>query len=220
MRSRTATAHIKAPFVYVGHSLGANFAQIYAARYPGDVEALVLIEPGVPADLLEDFHGTHADALAMDTRCTAICIVGWIAGELGISRLVVNHIVTGSKGFANAPQAQAQYQASAARASASGVSVAYLNALPRIAVEVMRAKTSAPVLILASAIAPPPDDGETAADMVRWRQRQLAWFTQLAAQSHHGEGPVTIPGADHTTMVTGAGASRTVAAIRSFLARL
>ena len=49
-------AGIARPFVYVGHSLGGNFAQIYAARYPHDVEALILIEPGYPRDLLGQIH--------------------------------------------------------------------------------------------------------------------------------------------------------------------
>src|SRR6185436_12936085 len=156
-----AAAHIATPFVYVGHSLGANFAQIYAARYPRDIEALVLIEPGVPADLREDFAGTAADARAMDTHCTAICTAGWVIGALGVSRFVVNHVHTGATNFADHSAEQAQYQASTARTSAAAVTAAYLNALPKIAFEIEAAHTTVPTLVLASSIAPPPDADET-----------------------------------------------------------
>lgn len=46
-----AAAGIATPFVYVGHSLGANLAQVFAAQHPNEVEALILIEPGDPKDL-------------------------------------------------------------------------------------------------------------------------------------------------------------------------
>ena len=45
-------AKIPRPFFYVGHSLGANFAEIYYARHPADIAGLVLFEPGDPKDLL------------------------------------------------------------------------------------------------------------------------------------------------------------------------
>lgn len=35
----------RGPFVLVGHSLGGIFVRIFAAAYPGDVEALVLVDP-------------------------------------------------------------------------------------------------------------------------------------------------------------------------------
>ena len=42
------------PYIMAGHSLGASFARMYAARYPADVGGLVVIDPAsgnAPADL-------------------------------------------------------------------------------------------------------------------------------------------------------------------------
>jgi pimeloyl-ACP methyl ester carboxylesterase len=67
-----AAGRIQTPFIYVGHSLGANFAQSYYAKYPKSIAALVLLEPGNPKDLLEDFHGSRAEAMAAfacDWKC-------------------------------------------------------------------------------------------------------------------------------------------------------
>ncbi|HXC56419.1 MAG TPA: alpha/beta hydrolase [Rhizomicrobium sp.] len=217
-----APAGIAAPFVYVGHSLGANFAQIYASRYPHDLAALVLIEPGVPADVLEDFHGSRADALALPATCGGLCIAGWIAGALGVTRFVVNHVHTGTASFDGDQAAIARYRADAARTAMAGASAAYYAALPKIMVQVEDAGRPGPlpVLVFASAIAPPPDDGDTPASMAAWRRRQLAWFASLAAGSSHGEGPITIPGSTHASLVMGRPAAATAAAIAAFLAKL
>lgn len=221
LHALAGAAHIARPFTYVGHSLGANFAQVYAARYPGDVNALVLIEPGVPEDMLEDFHGSRAEALAMPATCDAVCGTAWVMSALGIPRLIVTYVQTGATNLGDAPVALAQYRAGAARTSAAGVSLAYLRALPKIAWQVRDAKLprTVPVLVLASEIAPPPDAGESPADMVRWRQRQLAYFATLAGASAGGEGPITIKGATHTSMVMSKPAARTTAAIAAFLAK-
>jgi len=217
-----AAAGIRPPFVYVGHSLGANFAQIYAARYPRDLDAAVLIEPGVPADLLEGFKGSRADALAMPATCEWTCMAGWSAGALGVTRFVVNHVYTGASAMGHDARAIAGYHAAAARTSMAGVGAAYFAALPKIAYQVTDAHPprALPVLVLASAIAPPPDTGETQADMAAWRRRQLGWFATLTAASAHGEGPVTIANSTHASMVMGAPAAQTAAVIAAFLATL
>lgn len=41
-------AHVSGPVVLVGHSLGGLYAAAYAARFPGDVGGLVLIDPSFP----------------------------------------------------------------------------------------------------------------------------------------------------------------------------
>ena len=213
-------AQIATPFVYVGHSLGANFAEIYAARYPHDLSALVLIEPGMPKDILADFHGTRAEALAMPATCGTLCVAGWVAGELGVARLVVNYVHTGASSFDGDKPALEQYRAIAARSSMAGASAAYFAALPKIMYQVVDIKSfgSLPVLILASSIAPPPDAGETAADMVTWRKRQLAHFATMAAMSAVGVGPLTIANSTHASMVMGDRSLETARAIAGFLA--
>ena len=41
-------AHVPGPYVLAGHSVGGVYALIYAARYPGDVAGLVLIDSSTP----------------------------------------------------------------------------------------------------------------------------------------------------------------------------
>jgi pimeloyl-ACP methyl ester carboxylesterase len=45
-----AGASVPAPYVLVGHALGASFARMYASRHPGDVAAVVLIDPARSVD--------------------------------------------------------------------------------------------------------------------------------------------------------------------------
>ncbi len=213
-------AGIARPFVYVGHSLGANFAEIYAARYPKDVEALILIEPGDPKDLLGNFAPiSRAEALAMPAACGAACTGARIAGYLGIPRVLVHFVVTGAVNLGGDPATLARYQAGASLSSAGATGAAYFAALPKTCFEVTDIESfgDIPVLIFASAIAPEGDPGE---DMVQWRRGQLAYFAALAGKSRHGEGPVTIPGSNHSSMVMGETPSRALAAaIAAFLAR-
>src|ERR1700683_1963130 len=65
-------ARVPRPFFYVGHSLGANLAQIYYAKYPADIAGLVLLEPGDPKDLLEDTAASQKEVMVAPD-CTAMC---------------------------------------------------------------------------------------------------------------------------------------------------
>src|ERR1700693_4912087 len=125
-------AKISTPFVYVGHSLGANFAQIYYARHPEDVSALVLLEPGDPKDLLEDFHGTRSEAMAAPD-CGVTCYAALAATYLGVTRLFVRN--TGTHNFAG--QALSEYRAAVGRPSFVFAAAAYFKALPKTAYENM-----------------------------------------------------------------------------------
>jgi len=55
LRALLEGAHERGPYVLVGHGLGAAFATMYAAQFPGDVRALVVVDapssdaPGVPS---------------------------------------------------------------------------------------------------------------------------------------------------------------------------
>ncbi len=207
------------PFVYVGHSLGANFGEIYAARFPKDLEALILIEPGVPKDLLSNFDPISREtALAMPATCGASCYAGWAAGALGVGRFIVHHVVTGAINL-NDPATLARYQADASRSSAAATGAAYFAALPKTCFQDTDIANFGvlPILVLASAIAPQGDPGE---DMAAWRRRQLAYFRALAAKSAHGAGPMTIAGSTHASMVMGSPAGQTAADIGAFLAGL
>jgi pimeloyl-ACP methyl ester carboxylesterase len=212
------TAKIPAPFVYVGHSLGANFAMIYYARHPGDVSALILIEPGDPKDLLEDFHGTRAEAMAA-TDCGVTCYTAGAAAYLGITRLAARLFVTGHRSLDE--RNLLDYRAGLARPSVVlATAASYTDALPKTAYEDLDVHSfgDTPVLVFASSAQREPEGNETVADVKKWRVGQLTYLASLAAKSKHGKGPVIIPDSTHSSMVMGETQSvATARAITTFL---
>jgi pimeloyl-ACP methyl ester carboxylesterase len=194
-----AAAGIPTPFIYVGHSLGANFAQVFAAAHPSQVAALVLLEPGRPADLLEDFHGTRAEAFAQPD-CPLLCRVAPLAGYVGLLRLAS---LAGGKSFPDAQRAQ--YRAGIARASSVAAAAASFLALPKTAYQTQDVSTfgDTPVLTITSSELRSPEGKETLEDVRVWRTAYREYLGAVAAGSKHGVGPVEIPDSTHTSMVLG-----------------
>lgn len=195
-------ARIPVPFVYVGHSLGANFAMIYQARHPQDVSALILIEPGDPKDLLEDFHGTRAQAMAA-SDCGVACYGAGVATELGVTRFAAMILTRGHHTLSG--RALDEYRAELGRVSSTMATAASLNALPKTAYEDLDVHTfgDIPVLTFASSKLRDPEGKETVSDVEKWRTGQLAYLASLAGMSTHGKGPVIIPESTHSSMVMG-----------------
>ena len=215
-----AAAQISTPFFYVGHSLGANFAQIFAARYPRDVQALVLLDPGDPKDMLEDFHGSRDQAMALPA-CNRFCVAGWVAGGLGVARLA-SHL-TGSKSFQGDSLALARYRAGLGRTSSPGTAVGYFGALPKTAWQCRDVQNfgQLPVLMLVSSGLREPEGKETAQDVITWRKGYLDYLAAVAAKSSHGEGSIIIANSTHASMVLREKpAAQVVAAIEEFIARV
>jgi pimeloyl-ACP methyl ester carboxylesterase len=203
-------AKIPRPFIYVGHSLGANFAMIYYARYSQDVSALVLIEPGDPKDLLEDFHGTRTEAVAA-SDCGATCYAVGAATYLGITRLAARIMITGHHLLAG--RALSEYRAGLGRPSSTMAMAASLKALPKTAYEDLDVHSfgDTPVLTVASSEPRQPEGKETIADVKKWRIGQLAYLASVAGMSTHGKGPIIIPGSSHSSMVMGEHQAETMA---------
>jgi pimeloyl-ACP methyl ester carboxylesterase len=174
----------------VGHSLGANFAQIYYAKYPKSIAALVLLEPGNPKDLLEDFHGSRAEAMAA-SACDWKCYAAGAAGYLGVMRMVA-HIAPG-KHFPGA--LKDQYRAGLSRPSHVMNPMAYVSALPKTAYENedVRNFDDIPVVVFSSSELRQPEGKETVEDVKAWRTGYIAYLKALAAQSAHGAGPIEVP---------------------------
>jgi pimeloyl-ACP methyl ester carboxylesterase len=192
-----AAARIPTPFIYVGHSLGANFAQIYYARHPADIAGLVLLEPGDPKDLLEDFHGTRAEAMAAPD-CDWKCYVAVATGYLGVPRLVANS--TPGRHFPGSMKAQ--YRVGLARPSHWINFMAYFAALPKTAYETMDVRSfgDTPVLVFSTSELREPEGKETIEDVKAWRGGYLAYLRSLAAKSSRGEGPIEVPNSNHAYM--------------------
>ena len=195
-------AKIPRPFVYVGHSLGANFAMIYHAKYPQDVSALVLIEPGDPADFLADFHGTRDEAMEL-RDCGVTCYVVGAATYLGVTRLAARLLITGHT-LLDARELS-EYRAGLGRPRSTMALAASLAELPKIAYEDLDTHSfgDTPVLTFASSKPREPEGKETIADVKVWRVRHFAYLASLAGMSTHGKGPVTIPDSSHASMVMG-----------------
>ncbi|HXO20031.1 MAG TPA: alpha/beta hydrolase [Thermoanaerobaculia bacterium] len=217
LAATVAAAKIPTPFFYVGHSLGANLALIYYARHPADVAGLVLLEPGNPKDLLEDFHGTRAEAMQASGG-GAPYFLATAAGYLGVTRLVA--LSAPGKSFSG--EARAQYKTGLGRPDTLATSMACLAALPKTAYEIMDVKSlgDTPVLVFYSSEPRQPEGNETAADVKVWHQGYLAYLASLAAMSSQGIGPIEVPGSSHKSMVLGEEQAAVVAkSIAEFAAR-
>jgi pimeloyl-ACP methyl ester carboxylesterase len=211
-------AKIPTPFIYVGHSLGANIAEIYHAKYGQDVAALVLIEPGFPPWLLEDYHGTSEEALAMPD-CDWKCPAALVAGTLGIPRLGAQIALGHSSLRADI---KAQYQAGLGRSRTVATLVAVLYGLPKIAYQVadLAGFGDTPVLTLASSRPVEPDKGESEDHYKKHMAEEWDYLTALAAKSTHGTGVIVIPNSNHGNMVIGQTQSgATARAILDFVAK-
>lgn len=193
-------ARVQTPFIYVGHSLGANFAQVYAAKHRSDVAALILLEPGMPDDLLEDFHGTRGDAFAA-SDCTLTCWATEAATLLGVVRLA--SLAIGHKTFDE--HHRALYQAYLARPAVAMTTLAELNATYKTAFEDqdVRSYGGTPVLIYVSSKDLGDGSFAAAAQYQTWRIKQHNYFVSLVTRSRHGEGPLVVPQSTHVSMTLG-----------------
>jgi pimeloyl-ACP methyl ester carboxylesterase len=191
---------IRSPFVYVGHSLGANIGEIYAERYPGEVAALVLVEPGMPKDLLEDTNISRAQAIAAP-ECDWKCWAAYGAGHLGVLRFV-------GTGKSMGPYAES-YKIGVSRPSYPVTLAREFAAVPLTAYEDLDVKGfgDIPVLTFGSTIRREPEGAETQADVTAWYVVQRAYLSALAARSPNGRGVVLVPNSTHATMVLGSGQS-------------
>jgi pimeloyl-ACP methyl ester carboxylesterase len=195
---------IPVPFIYVGHSLGANIGIVYRNLYPHDVAALVLIEPGNPKDLLEDFHGTRDQAMRQRPDCGLICYAAGAAAYLGVARLGVLIAVRGGKNLSG--PVLIEYRAIMARPSHVMATVSsFVYALPKTAYEDMEVRTfgDTPVIVFASSERFNGDGFDSWADYDKWRIEQRAYLASLADMSAHGTGPIAIPDSNHSSMVMG-----------------
>jgi pimeloyl-ACP methyl ester carboxylesterase len=211
-------ASIPSPFIYVGHSLGANIGELYLGKYPRDLAALVLIEPGFPKWLLDQFPTPRETAMA-SADCDWQCDAATAAGYMGAGRLAGAIMRPGAKSLP--PEAAAQYRTGLARPSTLRAIVATLHVLPKTAYQVMAIRSfgQTPVLTIASERPVEPDEGEAPAHFAETLQEERDYLTALAALSTHGAGVVVIPNSNHGSMVTGEAQSViTAQAIETFVA--
>lgn len=86
MNDLLEAAGIRRPFIYVGQSLGATNALVYAAKYPEEVAGLVLVDPVLD----EQLPATPLEEQADESRAL-LRVGGWmsLAARFGLVRLYV-----------------------------------------------------------------------------------------------------------------------------------
>ena len=73
-------ADIKPPYVLVGHSFGGLLMQLYAARFPNDVEGMVLVDSSHPDQAHRTLDMEEIEGIAASLK---------ILGPLGLARLLL-----------------------------------------------------------------------------------------------------------------------------------
>lgn len=195
-------AHIPTPFIYVGHSSGANFALIYANKYPKDVSALVLLDPADPQSMLARFHGTRADAIAV-SDCGVACNLYVAAAHLGVTRLMSR----GAGEHALPPAPRDQLRAGLARPGTAYAVAAQMTNWPKTAYETedVHSIGDTPLLMILSSSRAGQSD-----------PCRNACLTHMLSLSTHSAPPVVVPNATHVSFVGGDQAPMTAEKIVAF----
>ena len=187
LMSLVKAAKIHTPFIYVGHSFGANLALIFAGRYPQAVGGLVLLDPPNPQQMKAG--NTRAEAMAA-TECGASCYMMVAAAHLGITRLMTSHVGGPDLGKPIADR----LHAGLARPATAYAAMASWGAFPKIAYETDDARLGAiPLLIVLSAPQNHPQQ-----DLCRG-----PCIAKIAAASTRTTGPMVIPDSTHGSLVIG-----------------
>ena len=186
------------PAVLIGHSLGANIAEYYAATFGADLAGAVLIDPGTTEDLLEDFDGSEAKAMSI-TSCGWKCTAAAAAANLGVLRIVTRK--AGAKHMSR--EDAAAYRAEIARSRTQRNVVGALEFLPKTAFELRAMKSfgSVPITVVYSEKTRGPEGKETVADVDAWHALTLDRMRALLRLTTRGRGPIIVPGVTHSTIV-------------------
>jgi pimeloyl-ACP methyl ester carboxylesterase len=110
LRAVLAAAGIAPPYVLCGHSFGGLIVRFFAARFPGEVGALVLVDPVNPAE----WWPPSESKLRMLGRGVALSRRGALLARLGVVRFALALLMAGARRI---PQAVSRM------ASGSGSSV-------------------------------------------------------------------------------------------------
>lgn len=199
-------AELNTPFIYVGHSLGANLGQIYYHQYPSDLKALVMLEPADPAIFLAEMgedKGKTVERGQLIKECGMRCVMSSFMSNIGVVRVALNQVE-----LANDPlfhtQALAEYKARMNRSQ----SLTFLAQRGRYITEIMfqtadiKSFKDLPVAMIHSENAGELlGDHQNQKELVEDREKGLAAYKQTLALSSHSLGFTEISNANHLSIV-------------------
>jgi pimeloyl-ACP methyl ester carboxylesterase len=196
LRAALVARGLPEPYVLVGHSLGAHYVRIFAARYPDAVVGLVLLDPSH-----EDQFDRVPDPAGELRRMNATLDRVAILARFGVLRLRDPHAAT----LAELPRdVAAQLRALTVSARFARSMATEGAAVVDIAAAVPRALGDLPVRVVSATEAEPGEE-ETRAISTELH-RELASRSSLA--THH-----EIAGAAHVSLVTDRAYALTAAGI-------
>ena len=199
-------AHIEKPFIYVGHSLGANMGMIYHHQYPDDLSALVLLEPADPVIFLQEI-GEEREAPVVRgapiPECGVRCWVGSAASKLGIIDIALEQIDAVNDPLFHA-RALAEFKARTNRTE----SLMYLLQRGRYLTEIMfQAGDTGSFQDLPVAIFHAENSGELLGDhaneeeLLEDRENMRLAYKRMLGRSSQSLGLTRIENANHATMI-------------------
>jgi pimeloyl-ACP methyl ester carboxylesterase len=93
LHSMLEAAEVPPPYILVGHSFGGMLVRAYAARYPGDVAGLILVDPLAPGEWL---HPSPAKTRMLRLGVRLSRRGAWLA-RLGVVRAALSLLMRGGR---------------------------------------------------------------------------------------------------------------------------
>ncbi len=208
------------PFIHVGHSLGGMLSRVHHSLFPDEFAAFVMIDPGEPPIVIEDFGAERDDPIR---GCSMNCRVQIGLAYLGVTRLVLDNLDLLDDPSYPA-DAVAEFRALAPRPEFITVALDIAHWTPRMAFQTLDAGrvTDRPVLLIYSGeYGELVSEGETEEEMARWGGRYLEEWQANVDASPAGVGPIPVTGANHITVLIAEQHAQEVASlIRRFVTTL
>ncbi len=183
------------PYVLVGHSLGGMLVRIFYNLYPSEVVGLVLPDPGIPTEYLEE---DETEVVPCDWQCASAALLA----RLGAFRFINRGIMSNeSYPTAVVPEIRSHIGAP----SAARVTIGYLKNVSATCHQTLDNDDlgDLPVVVLHSTDwrIEEAENPEVRQRRIARRERILAGSRAIAELSSRGRGPIPVDGANHESLI-------------------